>query len=182
MSVMDNNELTWLFTHCRAIGMVNKSESGKWEEDIALFTSELSEEVKRLKRENRQHLIELKRAWTSLLEAQSSSGHTELYTAINELASRSKALEVNSLSIRIAELEAENKLLLATEKHAKKTSDKVFEQANYIKKLESQQDKPAAWLYKDNTCIANINPGDELVAKKLGGIALYKRTIINNEN
>lgn len=41
-------ELTWLYTHCRAIGMDCKSDSGKWEHDIALFTSNLQEEVKRL--------------------------------------------------------------------------------------------------------------------------------------
>ena len=34
-------ELTWLYTHCRALGMVNKSDSGKWEHDIALFVVEL---------------------------------------------------------------------------------------------------------------------------------------------
>lgn len=36
--------LTWIFTHCRAIGMECKSDSGKWEHDIALFTSNLKAE------------------------------------------------------------------------------------------------------------------------------------------
>lgn len=31
-------ELTWLYTHCRAIGMDCVSTSGKWEHNIALFT------------------------------------------------------------------------------------------------------------------------------------------------
>jgi len=34
-----SKELTWLYTHCRAIGMTCKSLSGKWEEDIALYTA-----------------------------------------------------------------------------------------------------------------------------------------------
>jgi hypothetical protein len=34
-------ELTWLYTHCRAIGMTCKSDSEKWEHDMALFTSNL---------------------------------------------------------------------------------------------------------------------------------------------
>lgn len=36
-------ELTWIYTHCRAIGMTRQSESGKWEHDIALFTMDLKE-------------------------------------------------------------------------------------------------------------------------------------------
>lgn len=43
-------ELTWLYTHCRAIGMTCKSDSGKWEHDIALFTINLQEEIKTLQR------------------------------------------------------------------------------------------------------------------------------------
>lgn len=39
-------ELTWLFTHCRAIGMTKKSDSGKWEDDIALFTIDLLQKTK----------------------------------------------------------------------------------------------------------------------------------------
>jgi hypothetical protein len=35
-------ELTWLYTHCRAIGMTCKSDSGKWEEDICLWTINLT--------------------------------------------------------------------------------------------------------------------------------------------
>lgn len=42
-------ELTWLFTHCRAIGMTKKSDSGKWEHDIALFTCDLQEEIASLR-------------------------------------------------------------------------------------------------------------------------------------
>ena len=34
-------ELLWLYTHCCAIGMKHKSDSGKLEHDIALFTAEL---------------------------------------------------------------------------------------------------------------------------------------------
>lgn len=41
-------ELTWLYTHCRAIGMVDKSDSGKWEHDIALFTIKQQERIKEL--------------------------------------------------------------------------------------------------------------------------------------
>lgn len=36
-------ELTWLYTHCKALGMNCKSDSGKWEHDIALFVSNLTE-------------------------------------------------------------------------------------------------------------------------------------------
>lgn len=36
-------ELMWLWTHCRAIGMLDKSTSGKLEHDIALFTIRLKE-------------------------------------------------------------------------------------------------------------------------------------------
>ena len=43
-------ELTWLFTHCRAIGMVEGSESGKWEHDIALFTQRQAERIRVLER------------------------------------------------------------------------------------------------------------------------------------
>ncbi len=38
-------DITWLFTHCRAIGMTEKSLSGKWEDDIALFTTRLKEQL-----------------------------------------------------------------------------------------------------------------------------------------
>ena len=34
-------ELLWLYTHCCAIGMNKKSDSGKLEHDIALFTADL---------------------------------------------------------------------------------------------------------------------------------------------
>lgn len=44
-------ELTWLYTHCRAIGMDCKSDSGKWEHDIALFTTNLTDELRRLRAE-----------------------------------------------------------------------------------------------------------------------------------
>lgn len=36
-----SQELLWLYTHCCAIGMKHKSDSGKLEHDIALFTAEL---------------------------------------------------------------------------------------------------------------------------------------------
>jgi hypothetical protein len=38
-----NKELVWLHSHCRAIGMTRKSESGSMEHDIALFTVDLKE-------------------------------------------------------------------------------------------------------------------------------------------
>lgn len=38
--------LTWLYTHCKAIGMTCVSDSGKWEHDIALFTINLKEELR----------------------------------------------------------------------------------------------------------------------------------------
>ena len=41
--------LTWLFTHCLAIGMDCKSDSGKWEHDIALFTSNQKKEIESLR-------------------------------------------------------------------------------------------------------------------------------------
>lgn len=44
-------ELTWIYTHCRAIGMTCKSDSGKWEEDIALWTINLTERIKELEAE-----------------------------------------------------------------------------------------------------------------------------------
>jgi predicted Zn-ribbon and HTH transcriptional regulator len=36
-----NKPLVWLWTHCRAIGMTKKSDSGSMEDDIALFTIDL---------------------------------------------------------------------------------------------------------------------------------------------
>lgn len=47
-------ELTWLYSHCRAIGMTCKSDSGKWEQDIALFTQLLKDEIASLKAEPAQ--------------------------------------------------------------------------------------------------------------------------------
>lgn len=44
-------ELTWLYTHCRAIGMDCKSQSGKWEHDICLFTINQKSEIERLQRQ-----------------------------------------------------------------------------------------------------------------------------------
>ena len=41
--------LTWLFTHCLAIGMDCKSDSGKWEHDIALLTSNQKKEIESLR-------------------------------------------------------------------------------------------------------------------------------------
>jgi len=41
-------ELTWLYTHCRAIGMECKSDSGGLEQDIALFTQLQKEAAKEL--------------------------------------------------------------------------------------------------------------------------------------
>lgn len=43
-------ELTWIYTHCRDIGMDCKSDSGKWEHDIALFTSRQKEKIEELER------------------------------------------------------------------------------------------------------------------------------------
>jgi hypothetical protein len=40
--------LVWLYSHCRAIGMTAKSDSGKMEDDIALFTVNLQDRVKEL--------------------------------------------------------------------------------------------------------------------------------------
>lgn len=37
--------LTWLYSHCVAIGMTCKSTSGLWEHDIALFTAGQKEEI-----------------------------------------------------------------------------------------------------------------------------------------
>lgn len=42
-------ELTWLYGHCKAIGMTCKSDSGKWEHDIALFTVNLTDELAKLR-------------------------------------------------------------------------------------------------------------------------------------
>lgn len=44
-------ELTWLYTHCRAIGMTCKSDSGKWEHDMALFTALQKARIEQLERE-----------------------------------------------------------------------------------------------------------------------------------
>ena len=41
--------LTWLFTHCLAIGMDCRSDSGKLEHDIALFTSNQKKEIESLR-------------------------------------------------------------------------------------------------------------------------------------
>ena len=43
-------ELTWLYTHCRAIGMDCKSDSGKWEHDIALFTQNMKAQLEEAKK------------------------------------------------------------------------------------------------------------------------------------
>jgi hypothetical protein len=43
-------ELTWLYTHCRAIGMDCKSDSGKWEHDIALYTINQKERIEELEK------------------------------------------------------------------------------------------------------------------------------------
>lgn len=45
------DSLTWLFTHCRAIGMACKSDSGKWEHDIALFTQNQQSEIAELRQQ-----------------------------------------------------------------------------------------------------------------------------------
>lgn len=42
--------LLWLYTHCRAIGMVCKSDSGKIEHDMALFTSQQKARIEELER------------------------------------------------------------------------------------------------------------------------------------
>lgn len=41
----------WLFGHCRAIGMVKKSESGSMRDDIAAFTIDQQAEIEKMKRE-----------------------------------------------------------------------------------------------------------------------------------
>ena len=41
-------ELAWLYSHCRALGMTCKSDSGKWEHDIALFTMNQKEAIEKL--------------------------------------------------------------------------------------------------------------------------------------
>lgn len=43
----DKDSLMWLYTHCLAIGMSRGSESGKMAHDIALFTVEQQEQIKR---------------------------------------------------------------------------------------------------------------------------------------
>lgn len=52
-------ELTWIYTHCRDIGMTCKSESGKWEHDIALFTQNMQEKIAKLEAELAQKQAEL---------------------------------------------------------------------------------------------------------------------------
>jgi hypothetical protein len=49
--------LTWLYTHCRAVGMTCVSDSGKWEHDIALFIVNLQAEITAL----RERVAELSR-------------------------------------------------------------------------------------------------------------------------
>ncbi len=44
-------ELTWLYTHCKAIGMNDKSSSGNWEEDICQFTIELKNRAEKAEQE-----------------------------------------------------------------------------------------------------------------------------------
>lgn len=41
-------DIEWLHSHCRAIGMIEKSSSGKLAHDIALFTTQLQEKNKQL--------------------------------------------------------------------------------------------------------------------------------------
>jgi hypothetical protein len=36
---LDNPDMAWLWTHCRAIGMTKKSDSGLMKDDIGLFTA-----------------------------------------------------------------------------------------------------------------------------------------------
>ena len=45
----ERNRLLWLRTHCTAIGMTRKSDTGLTEHDIALFTTDLQAEVQALK-------------------------------------------------------------------------------------------------------------------------------------
>jgi len=48
---LPQKELVWLYTHCRAIGMNCHSDSGRFEEDMALFTMQLVDRVKVLEGE-----------------------------------------------------------------------------------------------------------------------------------
>lgn len=50
--------LRWLSGHCRALGMVKKSISGKPEHDIALFTADLKDSADQATREVRDKTIE----------------------------------------------------------------------------------------------------------------------------
>lgn len=49
--MIENRDLFWLWTHCREIGMKGKSDSGRMEDDIALFTVTLCDELERLRAE-----------------------------------------------------------------------------------------------------------------------------------
>lgn len=59
-------ELIWLYTHCRALGMDCKSDSGKWEEDIGLWTVNLTNEIKALRASQQAEPVARKVvAWTA---------------------------------------------------------------------------------------------------------------------
>lgn len=49
MGQLDNKELAWLWTHCSAIGMKRKSDSGKLEHDISLFTINQQDQIDTLR-------------------------------------------------------------------------------------------------------------------------------------
>lgn len=54
--------LIWLYTHCKAIGMSEHSESMQMEHDIALFTTRQKDEIRRLRAEKevyRKHWLDL---------------------------------------------------------------------------------------------------------------------------
>lgn len=56
MDTLPDPALTWVYTHCRAIGMTCKSDSGRWEHDIALFTSNQQEDITKLRLQLRNYL------------------------------------------------------------------------------------------------------------------------------
>lgn len=41
-------DVAWLFTHCRALGMERRSDSGLMRDDVALFAIDLNERVRLL--------------------------------------------------------------------------------------------------------------------------------------
>lgn len=99
MSDLPSAELTWLYSHCRAIGMDCKSESGLWEHDIALFTINQKQKIEELEEELANALFEIKNQEAELKDWVRALEHeAELEIEVEELK---KQLWVSRISAKL---------------------------------------------------------------------------------